>query len=767
MADDTTTARQRLDQAWTIGAVLAARRGDTSLADALAEIRRSRDGAERRRFAVAHRRFAKGRSAYDSTRYDQACPEFERVQRPGNPTALREWAETYAAICLHYQQHSADARRALEALAPRTDSIRYPTLAGRRWWALGAVLLSMGRYEEALLPLERALSLMQKAGEDEYAGGALSHLGQARLQLGDTDGGYSALHRAVAILEPRPASLQLHNVLYALGNWAAEDGFIEAAMRIRDESVAVAEQMARPQYIVEARLARARLHVSAGRRDIGEDVREAKRIMNAVHTQFPHRWLVADLRETSATARVADQPVRAAAELDSVAAFFADRDFPERLVPALLAAAEAKLVLRHSTEAATDLRRATGVLDTLRAHVMHASLRASLLERSRRVFDRAVMLSLAEGRPDEALDYVEQSRASFSPVGHAPDRARRPLLAPGAHVALEFALVGDTLLAWTLTHRSSTLTRTVVDRDAFVHDVEEVRVALERRAPAASVLPTLERLYDRLLRPLVPRLGPSGTPLIIVADGELSAVPMAALRDRERERYLMEDHAIRFASSLRDPVGSATALPPGTPATLIADPTFDRRAFPELQPLASASAEVAAVARLYPGAKVVGGRYADANVLRTAFTHGGIAHFAGHAVFDDARPERSFLVAAGLGRGPSVRITASEIERMDLRQLRLVVLSACQTSRAQAGRSGGFAGLSGAFLAAGAGGVVGSLWQVDDTDTRELMERFHEEYRRSGDAAEALRRAQMRLLRSGTERLRSPAAWAGFRYAGR
>jgi CHAT domain-containing protein len=103
---------------------------------------------------------------------------------------------------------------------------------------------------------------------------------------------------------------------------------------------------------------------------------------------------------------------------------------------------------------------------------------------------------------------------------------------------------------------------------------------------------------------------------------------------------------------------------------------------------------------------------------------------------------------------------------MNLEGLRLVVLSACETQRSATGRSGGFSGLSEAFLAAGAGGVVGSLWKVREEPTQALMQEFHAAYRTSGNAAAALRTAQLRLLASSDPALRSPAAWAGFRYAG-
>jgi CHAT domain-containing protein len=46
------------------------------------------------------------------------------------------------------------------------------------------------------------------------------------------------------------------------------------------------------------------------------------------------------------------------------------------------------------------------------------------------------------------------------------------------------------------------------------------------------------------------------------------------------------------------------------------------------------------------------------------------------------------------------------------------------------------------------------------------MVAFHGAYRRSGNGAEALRAAQIELLRSPDAELSSPSAWAGFRYAG-
>ena len=62
---------------------------------------------------------------------------------------------------------------------------------------------------------------------------------------------------------------------------------------------------------------------------------------------------------------------------------------------------------------------------------------------------------------------------------------------------------------------------------------------------------------------------------------------------------------------------------------------------------------------------------------------GAMAHYAGHAVFDDERPELSYLLLAP-SQGGDGRLTAAQIDTLELGQVRLVVLSSCRT----AGRTG-------------------------------------------------------------------------------
>jgi CHAT domain-containing protein len=199
----------------------------------------------------------------------------------------------------------------------------------------------------------------------------------------------------------------------------------------------------------------------------------------------------------------------------------------------------------------------------------------------------------------------------------------------------------------------------------------------------------------------------------------------------------------------------------------VADPAFDPREHPDFPRLAHAADEAREIAAEYPGAPLLRDTAATEGALRAALGGAGMVHYAGHAVFDDERPERSYLLLApARGEPRAATLQAGEIAEMDLRHVSLVVLAACRTVRTGPGRAAGFSGLVGAFLAAGADGAVGSLWEVDDRLTRPLMVEFHRAYRATPNAPGALRTAQLRLLASGDPALRSPAAWAGFRYAG-
>ncbi len=86
-------------------------------------------------------------------------------------------------------------------------------------------------------------------------------------------------------------------------------------------------------------------------------------------------------------------------------------------------------------------------------------------------------------------------------------------------------------------------------------------------------------------------------------------------------------------------------------------------------------------------------------------------------------------------------LTAKEISVLDLRDVDLLVLSACQTGLGRITGDGVF-GLQRGFKKAGAHSLLMTLWKVDDVATRLLMTRFYGYLLQGVDKHDALRRAQ-------------------------
>jgi len=772
MADAPARAEEWLRLARELGNALVGQGGDATLADAIHAIDAvTGDSSAVRGLARAHLEYAAGRQASQAGNYSAARRSYRRaISADGASPALLAWMRISLASSLVYQGRPEAAEAAARPVIAYADTLRQPALAGMARWVIGTTLLRRGRYERAIREFRRAAALFERAGEREYVGAAEHLAADAQQYLGDPAIEYPMIHRALTTLRPYRRSIWLHGLLYFSARFAAADGFPRAAARIQDEDVRVAAATGRPIYLAEAEIARARLAAAAGdAAAAGRDLAAARDLGGSLEPGPERRWFDADLRLTEAALTAPADPARATLALDSVIAFFDAQQNVIRLLPALVARAEAAFAGGRVAAATHDLERSLALFSAAGAGTVSRDLRASLLESARHLVDRLVMLRLAAGAPDAALSDLERARVSLAPAGRSPPGLTKlRAVAPGGQVVADYALIGDTLLIWSLADTALRLTRSTLDREALVRTIERVRASLELRVDNPTTQRDLAALYDLLVRPIEPWLGGDGVPLVLVADGEIAGVPFPALRDRARGRYLVESHPLRFDVSLRDAARPPKHTPLSRPKVLlVADPAFDARVFPRLAPLPGAMAEVEAIAAQYPGARTLTGAAASRATVEAALPRTDIAHYAGHALFDDVRPDRSSLVLApDSAAGAHGQLTAWEIERLDLRRVRLVVLSACETTRPRAGRSAGLAGLTGALLGAGAGGVLGTLWRVDDPLTLQLMAEFHRAYRQSGDAARSLRDAQVRLLRSPDATLRSPAAWAAFRYTG-
>lgn len=154
--------------------------------------------------------------------------------------------------------------------------------------------------------------------------------------------------------------------------------------------------------------------------------------------------------------------------------------------------------------------------------------------------------------------------------------------------------------------------------------------------------------------------------------------------------------------------------------------------------LSSAPLEASAVRSFFGAGEPPGPAPSGAAEILAAIPAGGVAHFACHATIEVGRPLDGAVVLPG-----GERLTVARILEADLPAGATIVLSACETALPDPyGLDEGIT-FAGAFLAAGAGAVISTLWLVDDVSSALLMLRFYWEWRRQGHpAALALARAQ-------------------------
>jgi CHAT domain-containing protein/tetratricopeptide (TPR) repeat protein len=102
-------------------------------------------------------------------------------------------------------------------------------------------------------------------------------------------------------------------------------------------------------------------------------------------------------------------------------------------------------------------------------------------------------------------------------------------------------------------------------------------------------------------------------------------------------------------------------------------------------------------------------------------------------------------------------LTAMEVSHLDLRNTKLVVLSACETGLGDIQGSEGVYGLQRAFKIAGVDYIIMSLWKVADEETAEFMSLFYDNLIRLNDVKTAFEKT-----RSDMRQKYDPYYWAAF-----
>ncbi|HWN44115.1 MAG TPA: CHAT domain-containing protein [Thermoanaerobaculia bacterium] len=350
--------------------------------------------------------------------------------------------------------------------------------------------------------------------------------------------------------------------------------------------------------------------------------------------------------------------------------------------------------------------------------------------------------------------------------------AARKILDTGT-LALSYSVGKDQTFLFAMTREGSLRVKTLPWGEERLR--QEVERFLERvRQPVPVSEPDARSLYSALIGPVADLVERSDR-VLIVPDGPLHRLPFGALiRDTGDAKpghgqFLTEWKPFHTALSLTVYGTLRTSAPASGPVRLVAfgDPRYPKDLAPagtarggekaglrgiQWAALPYTRREVERIAEVYPGALLYLGEEATEERAKSVTRDARVLHFATHAHLDDRNPLDSALVLtlpeelpAGRDNGLLQVWEIFESVRLDAD---LVVLSACDSALGRELTGEGLIGLTRAFQYAGARSVVASLWSVADQVTAELMASFHRHRAAGLPKDEALRAAQIELIRN-------------------
>jgi len=445
--------------------------------------------------------------------------------------------------------------------------------------------------------------------------------------------------------------------------------------------------------------------------------------------------------------------------------------------------ARAELTRGRPAEALAAYQQALRLADPLRARFRSEEFKSGLFSDLQGVFDAALNLAVQQGDWAGAWRISEASRARAlldAVRQHADDRLARPVslddlqgrLAPDEAV-LEFHVLPQQTLVWLIRRDGLVGLALPLPQAALQDGVEKLRASIIARRP--DTLALAQALHRQLLGPL----DLSGvTRLQVVPHGALHYLPFQVLHDGRG--YLVERLALASwpSAALGAQLGARRAgVAGGLALQAFGNPSTDRNV-----PLPGAEREVQEIRPLFAqgrtflqqqasraqllallGGPGAAGATATTAAAATPGVSASVLHVAAHAEVDEVDPmySRILLASSPLDDG---LLEAREIYRLDLSRTPLVTLSACESALGRIARGDEILGFTRSFLSAGASTVIASLWPVADDATRQLMTRFYRDATQGSDAMQALRNAQLEVMRS--RGLAHPFFWAPFNVIG-
>jgi CHAT domain-containing protein/tetratricopeptide (TPR) repeat protein len=788
-----------------VGTLEQQRAGDTYTAD-LARFYGQSNPRQRRDLARARAQMREGYRLFLSSQVKDALTLYAQAKQTfdeSGDTCEALFAEYRMGHCYLLQPNLKKSEAVFERLLPACERSSYRWLLNQSLYRTASIRFTYNDYSESIEYARRALKQSEEMQDTTGMLNTLVLLADQYRSLKDGRESLRFLRRALALTREEGAEpLQTWGIFTAIGlNLQALD-LHPSALEYQKEALRLALEMKPERPLIISRsydylgltyaslkdydsaLAHIELAFEAGRRLAGE--------------RSGHEIMANSSLRAGDVHRQAGDYAKALESYERSIRLYEELDYPYYTYPARKGKLLCYIAKADDLATEAELRHVLEIFERYRSNMTSESHRNTFFDVEQSVYDLAINFAYSRGRdPRLAYEHSELSRARSlrdaisrsTPAAESEDGRELRLPTTSVPLALseiqqrmpeqaqivQYAVLEDKLIIWVVTRTSLAAREVALDSRALNEKVRQYLRAVS--GPSNGMEAEAERgakeLYEILIAPVEPLLDQTKL-LCLIPDKLLHFLPFGALVSPGTGKYLVEDFRPELSASSTVFVDSSEQagrkMGRAEERLLsVGDPSFDSEDFVSLRPLPSAGREAEAVTAFYEQHRLLLRGDARELTIRNEIVKADVAHFALHYLADERSSQLSKMVLAA-GQGPDARDEGDdgvwqihEIYKMRLPQTRLVILSACQTGIEQQYRGEGAISVARPFIAAGVPVVVASLWPVDSQSTKELMVSFHRH--RTLDrlsTAEALRRAQLEMLRGDDTRYRHPFYWAAF-----
>ena len=643
----------------------------------------------------------------------------------------------------------------------------------------GVCLYRLARYSDAQSDLEESLKFADEAGSDLRRARARSNLGLVMKEMGRLDDAAGHYKIALSLARDIGDNRSVRAIYLNIGNIYKELGRWDDGIRALEKGIDLAHELGEIREEIRGRLNLGVLLLEKGDR-LEDALALFERVIDETSKTGADQ-LASIARENAALVLVRLDHPDESLEYSRRTLDEAEKDNDvEGIWRSLANMGRAYSKLGKTEPADTNFRKALDKFSKLRGTLVSDRDRSEYQRNLRDLQTEYIEHSIGNHPPHIAFARlaVNKSRAllqsrdsgSSKPLqqhkdGEILDLIQKKLAQTPGTAIVDYFLSPSGLYILVCDENSVSLHQSQVTEeeiDALLRElVAEINLFIASREyrdaewnQNSTIPEPLAKLGGILIQPVMERL--SGIKeLVIVPHGILHRTPFAALGTSEGI-YLIEQFSISSLPSSDFILDEKSGVSAEDKIIILKGSEENlegiQREIESLREIASDRIDVIEPADILGRDGLEG--------LGRLMTKASVIHFSGHAEFDRSDP---YLSALLLHDGTRISVRDLLATGVDLRGTRLVSLAGCETGMGIVLRGDEVIGIARAFVAAGAGAALVSLWKVSDEATAILMPEFYKAWMGGASASEALRQAMLSFL---CEKRRHPYFFAPFQLIG-